>query len=192
MTTSHPLPRWDMTTVYPGLETPAFEEGRARMLQDIANLTHLFDRYTITGQPSQDIELSIVQVFERITTHYNSVQEHIRTFSAYINSFILTDSQNTLAQARNSELQSALVTLSLLTIRYTAWIGSLNIEKLIEHSQIAHEHAYALYRAKEQAAHLMSQAEESLAAELNVSDGTAWARLHGNVTSQFTLTLEID
>jgi oligoendopeptidase F len=192
MTTSHPLPRWDMTTVYPGLEAPEFEEGRAKILQDIANLVRLFDRYTITEQPAQDIEPSLIQIFERITTHYNSVQEHIRTFSAYINSFILTDSQNMIAQASNSELQSALVTLSLLTTRYTAWIGSLNIEQLIQHSQVAREHAYALYRAKEQAEHLMSQAEESLAAELNVSDGTAWARLHGNLTSQLTLTLEID
>jgi oligoendopeptidase F len=192
MTTSHSLPRWDMTTVYPGLEAPEFAEGRARMLQEIANLVRLFDKHAIMGQPAQDIEPSIVQVFEGITTHYNRVQEHIRTFSAYINSFILTDSQNMIAQASNSELQSALVTLSLLTTRYAAWIGSLNIEQLIQHSQVAREHAYALYRAKEQAEHLMSQAEESLAAELNISDGTAWARLHGNLTSQLTLMLEID
>jgi pepF/M3 family oligoendopeptidase len=181
-----------MTTVYPGLEAPEFEEGFAKTVQDIANLAHLFDRYNITEQPFQAIEPSLVQVFEKITTHYNSVQEQIRTLSAYINSFILTDSQNKIAQARNSELQSALVTVSLLTTRYTAWIGSLNIEKLIQCSQIARDHTYALYRAKEQAEYLMAQAEESLAAELNVSDGTAWARLHGNVTSQLTLPLEIE
>ena len=192
MTTSHPLPRWDMTTVYPGLETPEFEEGFASVVQNIANLTHLFDKYTITAQPAQDIEPPVVQIFERITTHYNSVQEQVRTLTAYINSFILTDSQNKIAQARNSELQSALVALSLLTTRYTAWIGSLDIEKLIQYSQIAHDHTYALYRAKEQAEHFMSQAEESLAAELNVSDGTAWARLHGNITSQLTLQMEVD
>ena len=192
MTTSYPLPRWDMTTIYPGLDSPEFEEGFAKTVQDIANLAHLFDRYNITGQPFQATGLSLVQVFERITTHYNSVQEHIRTLTAYINSFILTDSQDELAQAKNSELQSALVTFSHLTTRYTAWIGSLNVEKLIQRSQVAHDHAYALYRAKEQAKHLMSQAEESLAAELNVSGGIAWARLHGNVTSQLTLTMEIE
>src|SRR5450432_359540 len=86
MTTSHPLPRWDMTTVYPGLEAPEFEEGFAKTVQDIANLVHLFDRYEITGQPFQSVEPSLVQVFERITTHYNSVQEQVRTLTAYINS----------------------------------------------------------------------------------------------------------
>ena len=91
-----------------------------------------------------------------------------------------------------SELQSALVALSLLTTRYTAWIGLLNIEDLLQHTQIARDHSYALYRAKEQADHLMTGAEEVLAAELNVSDGTAWARLHGNLTSQLAVNVEVD
>ena len=30
----------------------------------------------------------------------------------------------------------------------------------------------------------MSPAEEALAAELNVTGGAAWGKLHGNVTSQ--------
>ena len=92
MTTSHPLPRWDMTAVYPGLETPTFEEGFDRTVQDIADLVDLFDTYAIGEKPSQAVETAIVQVFETITTHYNRVQESTRTLTAYINSFILTDS----------------------------------------------------------------------------------------------------
>jgi pepF/M3 family oligoendopeptidase len=37
----------------------------------------------------------------------------------------------------------------------------------------------------------MSPAEETLAAELNVSSGTAWEKLHSDVTSQLTVTLEL-
>ena len=192
MTTSHPLPRWDMTAVYPGLETPEFEEGFDRTVRDIADLVDLFDRYAVGEKPPPAVEAAIVQFFEKITTHYNSVQESARTLTAYINSFILTDSQNKIAQAKFSELQGALVALSLLTTRYTAWIGLLDIEKLIQLTQIAREHSYALYRAKEQAGHLMSAGEEALAAELNVSDGTAWARLHGNITSQLVVNVEVD
>jgi oligoendopeptidase F len=192
MTTSHPLPRWDMTTVYPGLETPEFEEGFARTAQDIADLAHLFDKYAIGEKPHQSVEAAIIPVFETLTIHYNTVQENTRTLTSYINSFILTDSQNKIAQARMSELQGALVTLSLLATRYTAWVGLLDIEKLIQYTQIAHDHTYALYRAKEQAEHLLPPGEEALAAELNVSGGTAWARLHGNVTSQLVINVEVD
>jgi oligoendopeptidase F len=38
----------------------------------------------------------------------------------------------------------------------------------------------------------MSPEEEALSAELNVTGGTAWAKLHGNVTSQLTVPLEQD
>jgi pepF/M3 family oligoendopeptidase len=192
MTTSHPLPRWDMTTVYPGLETPEFEEGFAKTVQNIADLGDLFDRYAVGEKRSQAVETGIVEVFETLTIHYNTVQEDTRTLIAYINSFILTDSQNKVAQARMSELQGASVALSLLTTRYTAWVGLLDIEKLVEDTQIARDHSYALYRAKEQASHLMSAREEALAAELNVSDGTAWAKLHGNLTSQLVVNVEVD
>ena len=37
---------------------------------------------------------------------------------------------------------------------------------------------------------MMSPAEESLAAEMNLSGGSAWSRLHGNVTSQIGVSVE--
>ncbi|MGZ3638898.1 MAG: M3 family oligoendopeptidase, partial [Ktedonobacterales bacterium] len=63
---------------------------------------------------------------------------------------------------------------------------------LIAQSQVARDHAFALRQAKEDAAHLMSPAEEALAAELNVTGGRAWAKLHGNVTSQILVPIELD
>jgi pepF/M3 family oligoendopeptidase len=38
----------------------------------------------------------------------------------------------------------------------------------------------------------MSPAEEALAAELNVTGGAAWGKLHSNVTSQLSVPIEID
>ncbi len=190
MPTSHTLPRWDMTSVYPNLESPEFVAGFSSGIQNIADLAHLFDTHSIMEQSPQAVDDSIVRTFETITTRYNTVFDSTRTLTAYINSFILTDSQNRVAQARMSELQGALATLSLLGTRYTAWIGALDVDALLAQSQLACEHEYALRRAKLQAAHLMTQGEEALASELNISGGTAWARLHGNVTSQLSVALE--
>ena len=36
----------------------------------------------------------------------------------------------------------------------------------------------------------MSPAEEALAAELNLTGGSAWGKLHGNVTSQLLVPVE--
>ncbi len=191
MTTSQTLPRWDMTRIYPNLESPEFARGFSSGVQNITDLAQLFDAHSIMEQSPQAVDEAVVQTFETVTTRCNTVFDSTRTLVAYINSFILTDSQNRVAQARMSELQGALATLSMLGTRYTAWIGSLDVDALIGRSQIAREHEYALRRAKVQAAHLMPQGEEALAAELNISGGTAWARLHGNVTSQLSVAVEV-
>jgi pepF/M3 family oligoendopeptidase len=103
---------------------------------------------------------------------------------AYLDSSVTTDSRNTLAQARKSEFQQQLVTVSQLFTRFTAWIGSLDVEALIAQSDEAKTYDFLLRHTKQQAEHLMSPAEESLAAELNPSGGSAWTRLHNNVASQ--------
>ena len=48
-----------------------------------------------------------------------------------------------------------------------------------------------LSKAKTRAAHLMTPSEETLASELNVSGGGAWAKLHGDVASQLAIPLEL-
>src|SRR5438270_10770240 len=46
------LPHWDMTVVYPGLESPEFAQGFSHVVQAIDELTHLFDEYHIKEQPA--------------------------------------------------------------------------------------------------------------------------------------------
>ncbi|HZR40841.1 MAG TPA: M3 family oligoendopeptidase [Ktedonobacteraceae bacterium] len=192
MTTTQPLPRWDMTPIYPGLESEEFAQGFAEVLQDIADLAQLFDARQIIQQPSLTVDDALIDTFETVIERYNSVLSRVRTLSAYISCFITTNSRDELAQARMSELQQHLVQLSLLSTRFVAWIGSLDVEALIERSSIARDHAFMLHKEKERAAHLMSPAEEALATELNLSSGTAWAKLHGNITSQISVPLEIN
>ena len=192
MTTTSSLPRWDMTVVYPGMESPEFERGFASVVQDIADLATLFDRYAIQKQPEMELPLNsqLISTFETVLERYNAVLNATRTLATYITCFVSTNSQDALAQAKLSELQQSLVRLSQLGTRFTAWLGALDVEELIAQSALARDHAYALRRSKEQAAHLMSPAEEALSAEMNVTGGTAWTRLHSNLTSQLIVPLE--
>jgi pepF/M3 family oligoendopeptidase len=192
MPTTQTLPHWDMTPVYPGLQSPEFEQDFAQVIQDINELAELFDLHFIMEQPPLAVDTSVVRTFEMITERYNSVLDSTRTLSTYISCFVTTNSQDDLAQAKMSELQVFLVRLSQLGTRFTAWIGSLDVEALIAQSALARDHAYALQRAKREASHLMSPAEEALATALNESSGTAWTKLHGNLTSQLTTPLEMD
>lgn len=184
------LPHWDMTVVYPGLDSREFQQGFQALVQDIQELVLLFGNHRIGLREPASVDLDLVQTFETVIQRYNAVLEKTATMSAYIYSFVSTDSRDTLAQAKLSELQANTVHLSQLDTRFIAWLGSLDVEALIEQSEVAREHAFALRQAKVESAHLMTPAEESLAAELNLTGGGAWTKLHGNVTSQLMVQVE--
>ncbi len=192
MTTTQSLPHWNMTSIYPGLESPEFAQGFARTIQDITDLGQLFEEHSIAEQQQElTVDDALIHTFETIITRYNAVLDSNRTLVVYINCFVSTNSHDDIAQAKMSELQKYEVELSQLAIRFTAWLGSVDVEALIARSSIAHVHAYTLRKAKEQASHLMPPAEEVLTAELNMSGGSAWTKLHNNVTSQLNVSLEV-
>jgi oligoendopeptidase F len=192
MSTLNPLPHWDMTPIYPSMESKEFAEGFSCVVHDINNLANLFDTYQINKQPAVPaLNHDTIQAFETVIEHYNAVLEAAETSGVYITCFVTTNSHDTVAQAKLSELQQSTLILSQLGTRLTAWIGSLDVEALIECSSVAREHAFMLRKAKIRAAHLMTPDEENLSSELNLSGGTAWEKLHGDVTSQLTVSLEL-
>jgi pepF/M3 family oligoendopeptidase len=191
MSTVKTLPHWDMSVVYPGLASPEFDAGFAHFSQQVSDLVQLFDTSQIAAQPARELDDAIVATFETITNRFNALLDEATTLGAYLACFVTTNTQDTLASARYSEFQQQAVRLSLLGTRYAAWIGSLDIEALIARSTLAREHTYMLQKASVQARHLMSPAEEDLAAELELSSGASWEKLHGDITSQLIVPLEL-
>ena len=191
MSTTKTLPHWDMTVIYPGLDSPEFDQGFAHFTEQVAKLVQSFDTHGIQAQAAQDLTDATVQTFETVTARLNDVLEETTTLGAYLSCFVTTNTQDTLAQARYSEFQQQAVKLSLLGTRYAAWIGSLNVPELLKRSRLALDHTYMLVKASEQAHHLMSPAEEDLAAELELSSGAGWEKLHGDITSQLLVPIEL-
>src|SRR5712691_6301327 len=190
MTTVTNLPHWDMSVVYPSMESQEFQQGFARVIQDIKDLAQLLDACHVEKQEQLATDAETIKNFETVLQRYNEVLAEHKMLSTYISCFVNTNTLDTLAQARMSELQQTSVILSQLGTRFTAWIGSLDVETLIARSHSARTHTLMLRKAKIQAAHLMSPAEENLASELNLSGGTAWEKLHSDVTSQLVVALE--
>jgi hypothetical protein len=173
-----------MTVLYPGLDSPEFAASFATMLDRIAALGRLFDDERIAGGASAPLTDEVAVRFERVLAELNATVDDYETMNAYLYSFVTTDSRNDTAQARVSELQRSAVALTKAFVRWDAWIGTLDIDSLIDGSPAAAAHAFSLRRSQEQARHQMSPAEEALAAELRVPGGIAWAKLYDNVTSQ--------
>lgn len=186
------LPRWDMSVVFPSLDSPEFAYAFQSLVQQLNALEALFDTHHIEQREPQPLTERTAQSFEEVIERYNGVLQEARTISAYIYCFVTTDSRDNLAQAKLSELQQQTVRLSQLGTRFTAWIGSLDVAALIERSEVANAHAFVLERTQVEAAHLMSPAEEALTAELNLTGGSAWSKLHGNLTSQLMVPITLD
>lgn len=193
MTANHdPLPHWDMTSVFPGLESPEFVRGAADNNAAISRLVQLFDKHAVGEQPEAPLDGRTVQAFDAVLAEYNAVFEQTRTVATYIRCFVDTDTRNTIAQARLSELQRSMVALTKLGTRFIAWVGSLDVDALIARSAAARDHAHALRKLKQRAQHLLTPAEEALAADLSLTASSAWQKLYDDVSSQIVVAFERD
>src|SRR5205085_42181 len=163
MTTVQTLPHWDMGVVYPSMESREFQVGFARVVQDIQDLAELFDAHAIEKREHVAINDELVKAFESVLQRYNEVMEESRTLITYITCFVTTNTLDRLAQAKMSEIQQASVILSQLGTRFSAWIGSLDVEALIGHSPMAQAHAFMLRKARVRAAPM-----NSIKGEVNV------------------------
>lgn len=192
MSTALTPPHWDMTVIFPGLDSAEFAAGFSSAVESVAQLESLFDQCGVHGLEGGAPPSDAAPMVERILKAYNATLEQVRTVDAYIHAFVTTDARDDLAHARESEFQQQTLPLAQLGARFTAWVGSMDVEALIASSPVAADHAFMLRKAGQRSKRLMTAAEEALAIELNLTGGSAWARLHGTVTSQLTVPVVLD
>lgn len=183
------LPHWDMTPVFSAIESAEFQKAFDDVIASIGKLGEILDRGGIREKATPEVTESDAAVFDEAVTFVNELTERMRTVLSYVSAFITTDTRNDVAQAKQSEMQIHSVELNKLSTRLTAWLGSIDIEKLIELSQVARDHEFFVRRAKESAEHLMTEAEEDLVASLSPSGTSAWSKLRSNVTSRVMVDL---
>ncbi len=190
---SNTTARWDLSNVYPGLESKEYQAAVEDFSGQIEQLEALFDRRVRGSEahkPIKELAGLVGEVIER----FNALFELKETIGPFIYAFVSTDSHNSLARKRLSEFEKINVHVGQLYHRFEAWIGSLGpaLEEVIASNPTARDHDFALREAADQAKYLMSEAEENLAAELSQSSSTAWSNLQGTITSQLSAELEID
>ena len=172
------MPEWDLDVYFPGLDSPEFESALARLAEGIAKGDAML----------AELNVGSLEAFLR---HLSDLTEALRLLDSYAYGKLTTDTRNALAQAKTSELDNIGVPFRKLLTRFNAWVGTQDIEDALTNEYLR-DHGYMLRRAKIKAEHLMSPAEEALAAELNVTGGNAWSKLHGNVSSQMEVTFELN
>jgi oligoendopeptidase F len=122
----------------------------------VESLERLFDDRAISGEGSDHS----TDVFAEVLDALNAVLQRLATARAYLVAHVAVDSRDDVAQARLSELHRAEVVVAKLETRFTAWLGAVDVDDLIERSPAARGHSFVVRRAGEAARHLMSRPEE--------------------------------
>lgn len=172
------LPRWDWSGVFPGLESQEFAKAWRDLELKLEKVQEAFERYRVGNRP---MEPQDKEAFPAVTQVVNDFLEAFTPLRAFLQGLVDTESTNQKAQAKLSELQKLFLGFERLRPRFVAWLAKLDPEEVG-----AGPYRLLLEEARIQAQHMMSEAEEVLAAELRLSGGTAWAKLHGNVSSLIT------
>jgi oligoendopeptidase F len=188
-----PAPRWDLSNVYPSLESKEFKAAVDDYKKQVSELQDYFDEVVAksTGETApQELGSIIGDVVDR----FNSAQALSATIVPFIYSYVTTDSHDKLAMKSLSEFEQASLPMDKLTVQFKAWLGNITpaLDEALKHNPSAQAHAFMLKEAAEQSKYLMSEVEEGLASELNLSGGNAWGKLQGTITSQLSVDFELD
>src|SRR5215216_518076 len=186
-------PRWDLSNVYPSLESNEFKSAFENYKTQIATLEKFF-KNKLSKADSKSKAKELAPLVGKAIDQINKIQSLSTTLYYYIYSFVTTDSHNKLAMKTMSEFEQARLPLNQIMTQFTAWLGKIapKLDKIIANHASVAAHTFMVKEAAEQSQYLMSDAEEALSAELSLSGGNAFGKLQGTVTSQLAVDIEVD
>jgi len=185
--------RWDVSNIYPSLESSEFQKAFSEMTTLISDVTTYLNNHLVT----LSIDTSADILNKNISTYLDKINKTVTLngkISSYLYSFISTDSYNKLAQKLYSEFEQISIDLQNQNVVFKGWLSKFadRLDEIVEFGGTAGAHKFSLQESIHQSKFLMSNEKEALAAELNLSGASAWEKLHGIVTSQLSVDFELD
>lgn len=115
--------RWDLTNVYPSLDSKQYKSDVKKyksMLDDMEAFLKKAAKANAKTEPKK-----LGKLLGEAVDRFNDIFELSGTLSAFLYSFISTDSHNKEAMRLFSEFQQMGVQGSILQTRFTAWLAHL-------------------------------------------------------------------
>ncbi|MFW5714591.1 MAG: M3 family oligoendopeptidase [Brevefilum sp.] len=185
-------PRWDLSNVYPGLDSPSLARDIDWVKETTQALKQLYEERLVNINTDDSLE-TINEAISNMVDRMNALLEKAATVRAYLHSFISTDSFNQQAVQMESQFAKVLVGIQKVNVLLEAWVGQFKdiLPDVLDLGNSAGEHAFPVKEIAEQSQYLMSEKEEILSSELSLAGARAWTKLQGTVTSQKTVDFEL-
>ena len=195
MPENNDLPRWDMTNVFPGLESDEFNSANIDFIRMVDELEEYLKENNI--HPDEELTETdparLAAVIRGFIERSNEGGALASSIFAYIYSFISTDSFNQTAAKALSTIQPVSIKAQQLgDVLFKGWLAKLadQIDTIIAQDEVLQEHSFYLKETIELSKYIMSAKEEELAGELSLSGSQAWNKLQNDITSQLKWPLE--
>ena len=167
--------QWDLTILYNGFDTPEFAADMAAFDKAIAE-TIAFGEKAQTLSPEE-----LLLGYIKLETDINSLAEKL---FIYANLRYSANTADVEAQGTMGVLMGKLSATAAPSAAINKAIAKIeNIEEIIGQNEILKEHSYRILTIVKNSKHLLSDAEESLFAEMDISGTNAWSDLQSALTS---------
>ena len=167
--------QWDLSILYNGFDTPEFKADMAAFDQAISEVT-AFSKSLESMQP-----LDLLVGYINLETKMTALVEKL---FIYANLRYSANTADTEAASTMGVLMGKLSAIAASSAATNKAISKIeNIEEIIGQSELLKEHSYRLLNIVKDSKHLLSDAEESLFAEMNISGASAWSDLQSSLTS---------
>ncbi|MBX3097046.1 MAG: M3 family oligoendopeptidase [Fimbriimonadaceae bacterium] len=187
MSATTAMPKWNLEPLFSGLPSDDYANAVDRFVRQLEEAERQFDHDEIDGGEAIS-GTDLTAKAARAVNAINELGDAFRPIRSFVYAHITTDATNEVAQKELSVLTKLSVRIGKLDTRFTAWLGRFDIDTVLsDPTNAAHE--FPLRKRSKESQHMMSPAEEALAADLSETGGSAWGRLYGNFSSQIEVPL---
>ena len=183
-------PRWDLTPFFPSLDSREFLGLNEEVAAEVGRLQRRFDELGVRAGEPLEVTDAVVATAEEVVESFNRLLTRMRRIGSYLYGHTTTDATDAAAAGALSRYQASVAPFATLDGRFDAWLARVDLDELAARSPVAADHAYALQRGADAATHQMTEDQEDLAAELALTGGRAWAKLHADLTARLTATVD--
>lgn len=167
--------QWDLSILYNGFDTPEFKADMAAFDAAIAEVIEFSSN--LSSVTAEELLLGYIES----STRLSSLAEKL---IIYANLRYSANTADTEAASTMGVLMGKLSATAAPSAAVNKAIAKIeNIEQIIEKNEILKEHSYLLLNIVKDSKHLLTDAEESLFSEMNISGASAWSDLQSNLTS---------
>ncbi len=189
------LPRWDVSTYFPSLESREFSTAEEQAGASLQRLGSLFDRHDVRGgdkalDPAAP-DTAVLAAFDEVIEETNRVTAELDRLDAFTYAFVSTDTTDAVAQSTMSRLMELSATMSDLRTRLDAWMAALGAETLTANSAQAQAHEWPVRKGALRAERQMPEGEEQLASVMSLTGSSAWSQLYSDVSSAITADVDL-